>query len=350
MVPGARRLGRGTSSTAAGTTPCAPAPATSSPRRQPATSSVLRRPRSPWSSGSASRREAPSTSPTWRGCSSVASSSRCSASTRPRSRPKPRRRSPRDAAAAWEPAGSSSPAARSSPRSRSAPPPTRRSRRQRVDRAREILEGLTAGVPEAYRSSPESTVLGRCRTLGVTEREATGLASPPLVAGTETAASAIARTAALLADSGQAARLSRTTGDERSALLENAVREGLRVTTPAPVIGRHITRDVTIGGRTLRAGDRALALTYVANTAPGALDLERPYLPENSSPAGSGPVATSASARRSPGPSCGTFSGPLPTPARGRSSTGRRRVRVLISTYRRLVVRRADVRTPEAQR
>jgi cytochrome P450 len=150
-----------------------------------------------------------------------------------------------------------------------------------VDRAREILDSLTGEVPHAFRTSPESTVLGRCRALGVTEQEATGLASLLLVAGTETAASAIARTAALLADTGQAARLAAATGRERDELVEVAVREGLRVTTPAPVIGRHITRDVTVGGSLLRAGNRVLALTYVANTAPGALDLDRPYLPDN---------------------------------------------------------------------
>lgn len=150
-----------------------------------------------------------------------------------------------------------------------------------VDRARQILDSLTGGVPLAYRTAPESTVLGRCRALGVTEQEATGLASLLLVAGTETAASAIARTAALLADTGQAARLATATGSDRDDLVEVAVREGLRVTTPAPVIGRHITRDVSVGGRTLRAGDRVLALTYVANTAPGAFDLDRPYLPAN---------------------------------------------------------------------
>lgn len=150
-----------------------------------------------------------------------------------------------------------------------------------VDRARVILGTLTAGVATAYASSAETTVLGRCRALGVTEQEATGLASLLLVAGTETAASAIARTAALLADTGQAARLSAAVGDDRDHLLDVAVREGLRVTTPAPVIGRHVTRDVRLGGRTLRAGDRVLALTYVANTEPGALDLDRPYLPDN---------------------------------------------------------------------
>ncbi|CAN7317834.1 cytochrome P450 [Terrabacter sp. LjRoot27] len=150
-----------------------------------------------------------------------------------------------------------------------------------VLRAQDILGDLTGGVPAAYRSSPGTTVLGRCRELGVTEQEATGLASLLLVAGTETAASAIARTTALLADTGQAARVSAATGAERDELLDVAVREGLRVTTPAPVIGRHVTKDVTLGGRRLRAGDRVLALTYVANTAPGAFDLDRPYLPDN---------------------------------------------------------------------
>ena len=60
-------------------------------------------------------------------------------------------------------------------------------------------------------------MLGRCRALGVTEQEATGLASLLLVAGTETAASAIARTTALLADTGQAARVAAATGTERDA-------------------------------------------------------------------------------------------------------------------------------------
>jgi cytochrome P450 len=209
-----------------------------------------------------------------------------------------------------------------------------------VDRARDILGGLTGGVAAAYRHSPETTVLGRCRSLGVTEQEATGLASLLLVAGTETAASAVARTTALLADTGQAARLAAATGQEREDLLDVAVREGLRVTTPAPVIGRHVTRGVTVGGRTLRAGDRVLALTYVANTSPGALDLDRPYLPDNRHlwfGAGRHLCLGAPVARAELRAVLGALSDAGPwtvverEPARG----------VLIPTYRRLVVTRA---------
>jgi cytochrome P450 len=209
-----------------------------------------------------------------------------------------------------------------------------------VDRARQILDGLTAGVPRAYQTAPGSTVLGRCRALGVTEQEATGLASLLLVAGTETAASAIARTAALLADTGQAARLAAATGSDRDDLVEVAVREGLRVTTPAPVIGRHITRDVTVGGRTLRAGDRVLALTYVANTAPGAFDLDRPYLPDNRHlwfGAGRHLCLGAAVARAELRHVLSALAAAGPWTVADREAARR----VLIPTYRRLVVRRA---------
>jgi cytochrome P450 len=149
-----------------------------------------------------------------------------------------------------------------------------------VARGRGLLEELTAAVPETFRHAPEDTILGRCRVLGLSEQEATGLASLLLVAGTGTAASAMTRTTALLADTGAVQRLAAVSGSEREALLEVAVREGLRVTTPAPVIGRHVTREVLVGRHTLRPGDRVLNLTYVANTGPGGLDLDRPYLPE----------------------------------------------------------------------
>ena len=74
-------------------------------------------------------------------------------------------------------------------------------------------------------------MLGRCREVGVELRQAEGLATLLMVAGTETAASAMARTVALLHDTGAQHRL-RAEPD----LLPEAVREGLRVTTPAPVI------------------------------------------------------------------------------------------------------------------
>jgi cytochrome P450 len=46
------------------------------------------------------------------------------------------------------------------------------------------------------------------------------------------------------------------------------------------VIGRHVSQDVEVGGRRMRAGERVLMLTYTANNAAGAFDLRRPYDPE----------------------------------------------------------------------
>ncbi|GAA2551974.1 cytochrome P450 [Pseudonocardia hydrocarbonoxydans] len=142
--------------------------------------------------------------------------------------------------------------------------------------ARVIVDDLTRAVPDAWRTAPPSTLLGRCRELGLGLRETTGLAALLMVAGTETAASAMARSVALLHDTGEQHRLLAD-----PTRLPDAVREGLRVTTPAPVIGRSVKRDVTVAGRRLRAGERVLLLTWTANTARGAFDLDRPYLPEN---------------------------------------------------------------------
>ena len=144
-----------------------------------------------------------------------------------------------------------------------------------VAEARRIVEQLTAGVPQAYATAGEETLLGRCREFGIGLREARGLASVLLVAGTETAASAMARGVALLHDTGQQGALL-----ANPRMMPDAVREVLRVTTPAPLIGRHVTAEVEVSGRTLRRGDRVLMLTYAANNAVGRFDIQRPLAPQ----------------------------------------------------------------------
>jgi cytochrome P450 len=52
------------------------------------------------------------------------------------------------------------------------------------------------------------------------------------------------------------------------------------VTTPAPVIGRHVVSDADIAGRTLQARQRVLLLTYLANNGIGRFDIRRDYVPE----------------------------------------------------------------------
>ena len=146
----------------------------------------------------------------------------------------------------------------------------------RVAAAREIIGTLTRGVPEAFAHADADTLLGRCREAGLELEEAKGLASLMLVAGTETAASAMARTIALIHDTGQQQLI---LGDAK--LIPDAVREGLRVSTPAPVIGRHVSADVTVAGRILRADERILLVTYAADNAAGGFDVSRPYDPRS---------------------------------------------------------------------
>lgn len=146
---------------------------------------------------------------------------------------------------------------------------------QALAQARGIVHELTGGIEEAYRSASSDTILGRCREMGLGLDLSRGLATLLAVAGTETGASATSRTVALLHDTGQMDRLLADPG-----LMDGAVREGLRISTPAPVIGRHVTRDTEVGDRTLLAGDRVVVVTYVANNGAGPFDITREYVPE----------------------------------------------------------------------
>ncbi|MFG1999062.1 cytochrome P450 [Spirillospora sp. NPDC048911] len=144
-----------------------------------------------------------------------------------------------------------------------------------IDEARTIVGEITIGVDDAYRTAGPDTILGRCRDMDLGLPLTRGLATLLAIAGTETGASGTSRTVALLHDTGQQELLLAD-----PALMANAVREGLRVATPAPVIGRHVARDVTVGGRDLRAGDRVLLLTYLADNGAGPFDIRREYVPE----------------------------------------------------------------------
>jgi cytochrome P450 len=145
-----------------------------------------------------------------------------------------------------------------------------------VRQAKAIVAELTRNVPGAFAGAPPETLLGRCRELGLSVQEASGLSALLLVAGTETAATAMTRTLALLHDTGQQHRLA-----AEPDRLPDAVREGLRVTTPAPVIGRGVSGDVVVGTARMRAGDRVLVLTHAANNRAGGFDLDRPYVAES---------------------------------------------------------------------
>jgi cytochrome P450 len=147
---------------------------------------------------------------------------------------------------------------------------------EKIAVAREFVERLTGHVDEAFASASGDTIIGRCRDLGLSVTETKGLSTLLMVAGTETAASAMARMAALLHDTGEQHRLI-----ENPPWRESAVREALRVTSPAPLIGRSVLADLTIGKHTLRAGERIMVLTWTANNLAGEYRVDRPYIPQN---------------------------------------------------------------------
>jgi cytochrome P450 len=132
--------------------------------------------------------------------------------------------------------------------------------------ARGILAELGEHAVRAYHSD-ESTVPGRMRALGLDEREAMGAVGAFVLTGTETIVSFVPRLAAILIDSGWLPRLA----DDR-ALVDPAIAEGLRVTTPSPVMLRSTVLPGSIGRVAVRPGDRIVLATFAANRALGEFD------------------------------------------------------------------------------
>lgn len=136
-----------------------------------------------------------------------------------------------------------------------------------VAAARAILDELTAHARAAYRANDESTVPGRMRSLGLSEDEAMGAVGAFVLTGTETLVSYIPRLVALLIDSGWMPLIA-----SDRALVEPAIAEGLRVTTPSPVMLRSVIARSSIGSVSVRPGDRVILATFAANRALGPFD------------------------------------------------------------------------------
>ena len=132
--------------------------------------------------------------------------------------------------------------------------------------ARGILAELGEHAVRAYHGD-ESTVPGRMRALGLDEREAMGAVGAFVLTGTETIVSFVPRLVAILIDSGWLPRLA-----SDRALVDAAIAEGLRVTTPSPVMLRSTVLRGTIGRVAVRPGDRIVLATFAANRALGEFD------------------------------------------------------------------------------
>lgn len=139
---------------------------------------------------------------------------------------------------------------------------------RQITRAREVMHELDEHAAAAY-AGDESTVPGRMRALGLTQAEALGAVGAFVLTGTETLVSFIPRLAAILVDTGWHARLS-----AEPKLVDAAVAEALRVTTPSPVMLRSVERPTRIGTVEVTPGERIILGTYWANRALGEFDPE----------------------------------------------------------------------------
>lgn len=138
-----------------------------------------------------------------------------------------------------------------------------------VRRARTTLDRLAHHASPAYRGD-ETTVPGRLRELGLTEDEALAAVGAFVLTGTETVAAAIPRIAALLIDSGTLPEL--TSAPDADAATERAIVEGLRWTTPTPVMVRSTLEPRTVGDVAVRQGERIIIATYAANRGAGGFE------------------------------------------------------------------------------
>ena len=144
------------------------------------------------------------------------------------------------------------------------------------DTARAVLGGITASAATAYQAAGTTTVVGRMRGLDLSEEEAVGAAAAFFLTGTETVATFVPRLIALLCDTGELDRVS-ASPDE---LLDPAIDEALRVTTPSLAMLRSVAAPGRVGRIKVRPGDRIVLATHNCARALGPFDLDRPHPPE----------------------------------------------------------------------
>ncbi len=118
---------------------------------------------------------------------------------------------------------------------------------------RRRFEEITADARAAYDAGEATTVPGRLRELGLDFEESRGTVGLLFLAGTETTATSLSRIVNFLIETEQWQLVA-----ARRDLLPAAILEGLRLTTPVPLLTRHVAEDTVLGGKRLRAGDRLI--------------------------------------------------------------------------------------------
>lgn len=139
-----------------------------------------------------------------------------------------------------------------------------------------VLGGITAGAASAYQAGGTATVVGRMRGLDLSQDEAVGAAAAFFLTGTETVATFVPRLIALLCDTGELARVAAAPDD----LLDRAIDEALRITTPSPAMLRSVAAPARVGRIRVQPGERVVIATHNCARALGGFDLDRPHPPE----------------------------------------------------------------------
>ncbi|MEO0565225.1 MAG: cytochrome P450, partial [Chloroflexota bacterium] len=136
--------------------------------------------------------------------------------------------------------------------------------------ANDDLAGYVRARFAELRATPDDSVLGAMVAAhnGLTERELIDAARVIIFGGVETTSALI--TNALWALLTHPEQLAVVREDE--SLLPNAIEEALRWEAPVQTCTRHVTRDVEIGGITLRKGDTLQCMLGAANRDPAHYD------------------------------------------------------------------------------
>jgi cytochrome P450 len=140
---------------------------------------------------------------------------------------------------------------------------TRELSARQVATARRVLDPILTAAAAAWDAGDPATAVGRMRELGLSRDEALGAAAAFFLTGTETVAGFVPRLVALLHDSG--AQGSVIQGGD----LDAAIEEGLRLTTPTPVMLRAVATPTRIGRVPVRPGHRVVIATHLATQVPG---------------------------------------------------------------------------------
>jgi cytochrome P450 len=113
--------------------------------------------------------------------------------------------------------------------------------------ANERIERLIAGARETYEAGDETTIPGRFKARGVPWDVARGILVVLILGGMETTQSGGARIVAMLCDTNQWGVLRAD-----HSLMSDAIDEGIRVTTPVPIITRWVAEDCTFRGHRMK--------------------------------------------------------------------------------------------------